>query len=239
MSKTKIFVGVGVGLLVLGAGGGAYAYVQHQNAQVNQVGSTSESQSVSNAVPVDTTASNTDSSIPLNQAPTGAASDGLTVQSVTAENSAMQAAGTANAASQSSQAGQSGSNGRNPFDPTTFAQYDKYKDGKGGLYGDVAMGNGTTLAPGKKAAVYYRGWLTNGTKFDESRAGSDGKLAPFIFTLGSHQVITGWEDALVGMKVGGVRLVIVPPAAGYGATAQNNIPANSVLVFQVQLADVQ
>lgn len=149
----------------------------------------------------------------------------------------MQAAGSQQPTAQSQSS--STSSQSNPFDPTTFAQYSKYQNDKGGLFADVQPGTGTALTAGKKAAVYYRGWLTNGAKFDESKPGSDGKLAPFIFTLGQHQVITGWEQALDGMKVGGVRLVIIPPAVGYGATAQNGIPANSVLVFQVQLAEVQ
>lgn len=127
----------------------------------------------------------------------------------------------------------------NPFDPTTFEQYEKYKSGNQALFGDAQKGTGDELTEGKKAAVYYRGWLTNGQLFDESRAGSDGKLQPFVFQMGAHQVIAGWEQALTGMKVGGVRLVVVPPAVGYGAQAQASIPANSVLIFQVQLAAVQ
>lgn len=124
----------------------------------------------------------------------------------------------------------------NPFDPTKYAQYDKYQNGQSALFADVVKGDGSALADGHKAAVYYRGWLTNGTLFDESKPGADGKLQPFVFQLGAHQVIPGWEQALAGMKVGGVRLVIVPPTVGYGAQASGSIPANSVLIFQVQLA---
>lgn len=127
----------------------------------------------------------------------------------------------------------------NPFDPTTFAQYDKYDKAQSSLMADAQAGTGATLEAGKKAVVYYRGWLTNGTLFDESRADSSGKLQPFSFTVGAHQVIPGWEQGLIGMKVGGVRLLIVPPAVGYGSTAQGSIPANSLLVFQVQLVAVQ
>lgn len=126
-----------------------------------------------------------------------------------------------------------------PIDPTTFAQYDKYKESQSGLFGDIQVGTGAELTAGKKAAVYYKGWLTSGQLFDQSRAGSDGKIQPFVFTLGEHQVIVGWEQALSGMKVGGTRLVIVPPAVGYGASGQGSIPGNSVLVFQVELAAVQ
>ena len=126
-----------------------------------------------------------------------------------------------------------------PLDPSTFAQYEKYKDGQSGLFGDVQAGTGAELTDGKKAAVLYKGWLTNGTLFDQSRAGSDGKLQPFVFQLGAHQVIPGWEQALAGMKVGGTRLLIIPPAVGYGAAGQGSIPPNATLVFQVELTAVQ
>jgi FKBP-type peptidyl-prolyl cis-trans isomerase FkpA len=124
-------------------------------------------------------------------------------------------------------------------DPTTFSQYDKYKAGTSALFGDIQVGQGAELKNNQKAAVYYKGWLTNGKLFDASRAGSDGKLQPFIFTLGAHQVITGWEQGMLGMKVGGTRLIIVPAAVGYGATGQGPIPANATLVFEVQLLEVQ
>lgn len=127
----------------------------------------------------------------------------------------------------------------NPFDPSSFAQYDKYKDDSSALIAEVQAGTGTTLEVGKKAAVYYRGWLTNGTMFDQSRADSSGNLQTFSFTLGDHQVITGWEQALAGMKVGAVRLLVIPPSVGYGNNAQGSIPASSVLVFQVQLVSVE
>jgi FKBP-type peptidyl-prolyl cis-trans isomerase FkpA len=125
------------------------------------------------------------------------------------------------------------------LDPTTFGQYDKYKDTQTAVYIDLQKGTGDTVSAGKTAVVVYRGWLTNGTLFDESKIGSDGKLQAFSFVLGQHQVIAGWEQAVDGMKVGGVRLLIVPPAVGYGPTGQGPIPGNSVLVFQVQLVQVQ
>jgi FKBP-type peptidyl-prolyl cis-trans isomerase FkpA len=140
---------------------------------------------------------------------------------------------------QSSPNSSAGAAASNPFDPASFAQYDKYKNDQSALMGDPQVGTGATLEAGKTAVVYYRGWLTNGTLFDQSRAGSDGKLQPFSFTVGSHQVISGWEQGLVGMKVGGVRLLIVPPSVGYGASGQGSIPPNSLLVFQVQLVDVK
>ena len=126
-----------------------------------------------------------------------------------------------------------------PFDPTTYSEYEKYKDGTGALFADVVVGEGAELGADMKAAVFYKGWLTNGQLFDASKPDDKGELQPFVFTLGARQVIPGWEQALAGMKVGGVRLVIVPPAVGYGATGQGPVPANAVLIFQVQLAAAQ
>lgn len=139
----------------------------------------------------------------------------------------------------SSSSNNSSNNAASIFDPKTFAQYDKYKDATNALFGDVEKGSGAELGNNMKAAVYYKGWLTNGTLFDQSRPDSSGKVQPFVFTLGAHEVIPGWEQALAGMKVGGTRLVIVPPSVGYGAQGQSSIPPNSVLIFQVQLAQVQ
>lgn len=126
-----------------------------------------------------------------------------------------------------------------PFDPATFKQYDKYQDANAGLFAEVQMGTGAELINGKKAAVYYKGWLTDGQLFDQSKMDEKGVLQPFVFQMGAGQVIPGWEQALSGMKVGGVRLVIVPPSAGYGPTGQGPIPGNAVLIFQVQLAAVE
>ena len=126
-----------------------------------------------------------------------------------------------------------------PFDPATFSQYDKYKDAESGLFADVQLGTGAELTNGKKGAVYYKGWLTNGQLFDQSVTDEHDVLQPFVFTMGAHSVIPGWEQALYGMKVGGVRLVIVPPAVGYGEAGHAPIPSNAVLIFQVQLAAVE
>lgn len=133
----------------------------------------------------------------------------------------------------------SSSSGPSWPDPSTFSAYDKYKDSQGALFGDVVVGNGAALGNDQKAAVYYKGFLTNGQIFDQSKADSSGKLQPFVFTEGAHQVIPGWEEGVSGMKVGGSRLIIVPPSAGYGAQGQGSIPPNSVLVFEVQLLQVQ
>lgn len=237
MTTAKIFGGAGVIVLVAVLGGGAFLYQNSKSHVASQVGSANDNRPVSAAVPVDTSQITSNNSISLNQTFDTPSTGGLSVSSNSGSNSTTQAAGTQQPSPTPAQS--SSPSASNPFDPTTFAQYDKYKTDKGALFADVQAGTGAALTVNHKAAVYYRGWLTSGSKFDESRLGSDGKMTPFIFTLGSHQVVPGWEQALDGMKVGGVRLVIVPPSVGYGTTAQNGIPANSVLVFQVQLAEVQ
>lgn len=135
--------------------------------------------------------------------------------------------------------GSSKSGGAQAPSPDSFSQYEKYKDAQNSLFGDIAKGDGVELTANKTAVVTYKGWLTNGKMFDASRQNSDGSLQPFVFTLGSKQVIPGFEQGVAGMKVGGTRLIIVPPAVGYGSEAKDNIPPNSVLVFEVKLLSVQ
>lgn len=125
------------------------------------------------------------------------------------------------------------------LNPSTFKQYEKHKDAQAALYSELLAGEGDELTAGKKAAVYYKGWLTDGSLFDMSRPNEDDELEPFVFEMGAGQVIPGWEQALEGMKVGGVRFLIVPPAVGYGAQGQDPIPPDSVLIFQVQLLAVE
>ena len=103
-----------------------------------------------------------------------------------------------------------------------------------GLYSqDVTAGGGAAAVSGNHLTVHYTGDYTRGTTFDTSI----GKTA-FGFTLGAGSVIKGWDEGLVGMKVGGTRKLIVPPSLGCGAGVYNGIPANSILVFQVQLVSI-
>jgi hypothetical protein len=116
-----------------------------------------------------------------------------------------------------------------------FKQYDKYRSETTALFGELTPGQGQEVAAGSVVSVAYRGYLTDGTLFDESY--SSGKA--FSFTEGEHQVILGWEEGLMGMKVGGKRRLIVPPSAGYGAQAHGPIPAGAVMVFDVELLGVK
>jgi FKBP-type peptidyl-prolyl cis-trans isomerase FkpA len=121
--------------------------------------------------------------------------------------------------------------------PESFGQYEQYNTT---LYSDLQVGTGAELVAGKKAAVIYKVWLTNGTLVDESKLDKPGgKLQPFVFTLGDHSVIPGWEQGVFGMKVNGVRRMIIPAALAYGAQGQSGVPPNSMLIIDVQLLQVQ
>jgi peptidylprolyl isomerase len=97
---------------------------------------------------------------------------------------------------------------------------------------EIVTGTGATASVGKVLTVQYTGMLTNGTVFDTSR--QPGRT-PFQLTLGAGNVIAGWEAGLVGMQVGGRRLLVIPPELAYGDTARTGIPAGSTLVFDVEL----
>jgi peptidylprolyl isomerase len=100
-------------------------------------------------------------------------------------------------------------------------------------YQDLVTGQGTEADSGKTVRTYYTGWLTSGEQFDSNR----GKT-PFQFVLGAGTVIKGWDEGIKGMRVGGRRRIVVPPALGYGGTTNDLIPAGSVLVFDVELVSV-
>ncbi len=102
---------------------------------------------------------------------------------------------------------------------------------------DETVGTGAVAEPGDTVTVNYVGSLTNGTVFDASaNHGTTG----FTFQLGAGQVIKGWDEGIVGMKVGGKRKLVIPAALAYGAQSPApSIPANSTLVFEVELLKVQ
>jgi hypothetical protein len=118
--------------------------------------------------------------------------------------------------------------------PSGFSVYDQYKNNASALFQDVVVGTGKPVERGSLVTVQYRGYLINGTEFDDSYSG--GK--PFTFTEGAGTVITGWEEGLFGMKAGGQRRLIIPPSQGYGSVAHGPIPPDSVLIFDVVLISV-
>jgi len=100
---------------------------------------------------------------------------------------------------------------------------------------DLKKGDGTvTATTGKTIEVHYTGTLTNGKKFDSSLD----RGQPFAFKLGAGQVIKGWDQGIEGMKVGGKRKLTIPPDLAYGNQQVGPIPANSTLIFEVELLKV-
>lgn len=102
---------------------------------------------------------------------------------------------------------------------------------------DEVAGTGTAAAAGDSVTVNYVGSLTNGTVFDASaNHGTTG----FTFNLGAGQVIKGWDQGIVGMKEGGKRRLVIPASLAYGSQSVGSvIPANSTLIFEVELLQVQ
>lgn len=101
---------------------------------------------------------------------------------------------------------------------------------------DITKGTGEEADVGKTVTVHYTGWLMDGTKFDSSLD----RNQPFSFTLGERRVIPGWEQGVVGMKVGGKRELIIPPELAYGARGAGDvIPPNATLKFEVELLAVK
>jgi FKBP-type peptidyl-prolyl cis-trans isomerase FkpA len=103
-------------------------------------------------------------------------------------------------------------------------------------YTDVVVGSGASPKVGQTAVVHYTGWLLDGKKFDSSKD----RGQPFSFPLGRGQVIKGWDEGVASMKVGGTRILIIPPDLGYGARGAGGvIPPNATLKFEVELLDVK
>jgi len=101
---------------------------------------------------------------------------------------------------------------------------------------DDQTGTGDEAVIGKKVTVNYQGFLLDGTKFDSSYE----RGTPFTFTLGAGEVIKGWDQGVVGMKIGGKRRLLIPPDLAYGSQgAGNAIPPNSSLVFAIELLKVE
>ena len=108
---------------------------------------------------------------------------------------------------------------------------------------DVRVGTGAEAVAGKQVTVHYTGWLhdaskpeNKGAQFDSSRRSNE----PFTFALGAGEVISGWDEGVAGMKVGGQRTLTIPPEKGYGARGAGGvIPPNATLLFDVELLNVE
>lgn len=103
-------------------------------------------------------------------------------------------------------------------------------------YEDLTVGEGEQVESGQRVRVHYTGWLANGTKFDSSLDRGN----PFTFALGAGRVIRGWDEGVQGMRIGGRRKLTIPPQLGYGSSGAGGvIPPNAVLVFEVELLEIE
>jgi FKBP-type peptidyl-prolyl cis-trans isomerase len=105
----------------------------------------------------------------------------------------------------------------------------------GVYYRDLIAGTGTTLAVGQSVTVYYNGWLADGTPFDSLKPPNN----PLPFTIGSGQLIPGFDLGVRGMKVGGRRQLLIPPSMAYGRNGYLGIPGNAVVIFTVDAVSAQ
>jgi FKBP-type peptidyl-prolyl cis-trans isomerase len=100
---------------------------------------------------------------------------------------------------------------------------------------DVLIGSGPAVEEGDTVTVHYIGRLQTGQEFDNSYNRGE----PFTFTVGQGRVIEGWEEGLKGMQVNGQRVLVIPPHMGYGVTQVGPIPANSTLLFTIELISIE
>jgi len=99
---------------------------------------------------------------------------------------------------------------------------------------DIVIGAGSAVTAGDTVTVHYIGTLQNGQEFDNSKK----RGVPFTFTVGEGRVIPGWEEGIVGMQVGGQRILVIPSEKGYGRDGYGPIPGGATLVFAVELLSV-
>ncbi len=121
--------------------------------------------------------------------------------------------------------------GQSPTSPTNYAPFSAT---------DVVAGTGAEAVTGKILTVNYTGWLYEASATDHKgpEFGSTAATGPFTFTLGGQEVIQGWDEGVPGMKVGGVRRLVVPPSLAYGSFRNGPIPPNATLVFEIELVGV-
>ena len=119
-----------------------------------------------------------------------------------------------------------------PTGPSNFAPFSQT---------DVLVGTGGDAVVGKTLTMHYTGYFYSqsgtdhkGPQFETSRGGD-----PLIFILGAGQVIAGWDQGVPGMRVGGIRRLVIPPSLAYGGSRTGIIPPNATLVFDIELMDVQ
>ncbi len=121
------------------------------------------------------------------------------------------------------------------YAPSLGVDLSTMKQMDGGLYyQDITEGSGEAAKAGDHVVTNYTGWLPDGTKFDSSFD----RHEPIDFDLGAGGMIKGWDEGVVGMKVGGKRRLVIPPGLGYGKQANGPIPPMSTLVFEIDLVGI-
>lgn len=124
------------------------------------------------------------------------------------------------------------------YAPELDVDLDRMERRESGLHvEDLVAGDGDVAEPGTTAVVHYTGWLANGEQFDSSRPGGN----PYPVLIGAGEVIEGWDQGLPGMRVGGQRRLVIPPALAYGAegAGMGIIPPGATLIFDVELMEVR
>jgi FKBP-type peptidyl-prolyl cis-trans isomerase FkpA len=106
---------------------------------------------------------------------------------------------------------------------------------------DLRVGTGAEAVSGRRLFVNYTGWLYDAGRTDQKGQQFDTSAGrgAFPFVLGAGQVIRGWDQGVAGMRVGGVRRLVIPPSLGYGSGGNGPIPGNATLVFDIELVDLQ
>ena len=106
---------------------------------------------------------------------------------------------------------------------------------------DLREGTGAEAVSGGPLTVHYTGWFYDASRPDQKGAQFDSSVggAGFSFTVGTGQVISGWDRGVVGMKVGGLRRLVIPPSLGYGSARNGSIPPNATLLFEIELVEIE
>lgn len=134
-----------------------------------------------------------------------------------------------------------GSDGPTAIEDTNFAPElgvdlaTMTRTSNGLYYKDLTVGSGAVVQSGQAVSAYYKGWFPSGRMFQQLQAPSDA----LAFILGTGGVIKGWDQGIPGMRVGGRRLLVIPPSLAYGKEGRGEIPPNAVLVFEVELVSAR
>lgn len=123
-----------------------------------------------------------------------------------------------------------------PFASSLDVQLDRMTKTASGLYWrDIEVGTGAVIREHMDIRVFYNGWLTNGVKFDSTRVDQP----PLTIPIGRGRVIKGWDEGIIGMRVGGRRMLVIPPELAYGSNRAGVIPPDAVLVFDIRVLSVK